>query len=750
MARPVKRRPAPVVTVAVACYNCERHIEAALASAQRQTLTDIEIIVVDDGSTDRSVEVVRRIAAADPRVRLDILERNSGPGGARNRALDLARGQWFAVLDSDDLYHPERLERLVTHARDVGADAIADDLLMFEEAGSPRGRRRFLAGARTRGPNWITAEAYFDETAMFQRRPNLGFLKPVISMEFLRRTGVRYDASMRIGEDDDLVVRLLRAGLRYRLSPHLTYLYRRHSDSISHRIQTSHLEQMIQRAAIYRRDWAGAPLAVTAALGRRESSFISARAFVDAIDRLKEGRADRALAAMLRRPQSLRHFAMPLSARLRRALPPAPAPGATGRPTVAIVSRQRVIGRTNGSSTYLLSLAQAVAAAGLEPHLIVPSPHMFGRWPLLRLKPEMDVFCSVAVRGGVRLGRYILSIEPRRYWAAARAAAGVVLDRLRLPSRWITGEKAPYAIGAAWTDADRLFVARRALPNMAAVLADYVFLAEAFPYLIAPTAPTATVMHDLFHARAESLKDGRATDGVAVIEEPQERALLAKSDAVIAIQSTEAAYVRNVLPASRVILAPMAVEPVLRATPGRNGQLLFVGSSTHPNVIGLQWFFNEIWPKVLEAAPHARLVVAGNINRAFPTPPKGVAFIGVAPDLRPLYEESGVVISPLVAGSGLKIKLIEALAEGKAVVATSITLQGVEREAAQGVEVADDPERFGKAILELLDNEDARRELGSKGLRVARVHFGPGACYAELTAWLRAARARFDAVARAA
>ena len=724
----------PVVSICIASYNCRDHIAAALTSALAQTLADIEVIVVDDASTDDSVALARKVAARDPRVRIDILPENSGPGGARNRGIELAQGRWFAVLDSDDLYHPERLQRLIAKAEADGADAIADDLILFTD-GDPASARRFLPGRQVKEPSWIGAADYFNQTRMFDSVANLGFLKPVISMAFLKRTGLRYDPALRIGEDDDLIVRLLHAGLKYRLAPQLTYFYRKHEASISHRIGSGHLGGMIANAAAMKSAWAGAPLGVTGALARREASFLDAQAFVGMIDALKARQPLRALRFAVRRPAALRHFAMPLAARFGRLAPRARS--APVGPAVAIISRQRVIGRTNGSSTYLLSLAQAVRDAGLEPRLIQPSPHVFGRWPVLQLKPEMNVFGAVDLRGSVRLGDMLFSTEPGRYLSAARVAIGRLLGKLKLPSAWIEGAKARYAVAAEWTDEDRLFLARRAPARTLAIIGDYMFQAEAFPYVIAPQASTATIMHDLFHARAQSLEAQSATDGVAVITEPQERAMLAKADAVIAIQSVEADYVRAALPDTRVIVAPMAANPAAAPQVGEGASVLFVGSSTHPNVVGLQWLFDHVWPTVVAACPKIELVVAGNVNRAFHTAPAAVRFLGVAPDLAPLYRQAGVVISPLIVGSGLKIKLVEALAEGKAIVATTTTLQGVEAQVSGAVMVADTPQAFADAIIALVGDEALRAGMAAKALQAARDHFGPAACYADFRDWLK-------------
>ena len=76
--------------------------------------------------------IVDEAIADDPRIRLVRSAQNSGPAAARNKALALARGDWIAVMDSDDLMHPDRLKRLIAAAERDGADIVADDLIEFE------------------------------------------------------------------------------------------------------------------------------------------------------------------------------------------------------------------------------------------------------------------------------------------------------------------------------------------------------------------------------------------------------------------------------------------------------------------------------------------------------------------------------------------------------------------------------------------------------------------------------------------
>lgn len=417
------------------------------------------------------------------------------------------------------------------------------------------------------------------------------------------------------------------------------------------------------------------------------------------------------------------------TAKKRPAPPPRRTPADGPRGAVLFVSRQRLAGAVNGSSAYLLDLAGAVRRAGFTPHLIQPSPDMMGRWPIMRLGPELAVFESHAIRGVVKLGRWVLLPDPRVLRDAGWALTCRLLRRLGINHPLLADRPRPYAIARPWTARDHAFVGR-AGGQPDAIVADYVFQAEAFR--IFPGRPGAVVMHDLFHTR----DGGKGIDSVASLSREQEIAMLARADAVIAIQADEADFVRSFVPGPDPLLTPMAVHPVPAPQPGEDDTLLFVGSNTAPNVVGLRWFFDEVWPKVRALRPEARLDIAGSVASAFPAGgPPGVRFHGLVRDLAPLYARAGVVISPLTFGSGLKIKLVEALAHGKAVVATSITLQGIAASCTRAIRVADEPAHFAKAIAALATAE-TRAPLARSALDAAVDHFSPHACHGAFIAWL--------------
>ena len=128
----------PRVSVIMPGYNCEKYIGAAIGSVQNQTMGDWELIVVDDCSQDDTCRIVEELAASDARIRLVRNEKNMGPAGSRNRGLDLAAGQFVALLDSDDLWRPEKLEKQLRLAEEKKADIVYCSYAIVDENGAKR------------------------------------------------------------------------------------------------------------------------------------------------------------------------------------------------------------------------------------------------------------------------------------------------------------------------------------------------------------------------------------------------------------------------------------------------------------------------------------------------------------------------------------------------------------------------------------------------------------------------------------
>ena len=111
----------PVVSVILPVYNVEKYLRQCLDSIFRQTVTNIEIICVDDGSTDGSLKILEEYAAKDDRF-IILRQENSGAGAARNKGLDIAKGKYLSFLDSDDFFEPDLLKNAVSQCEKHKAD----------------------------------------------------------------------------------------------------------------------------------------------------------------------------------------------------------------------------------------------------------------------------------------------------------------------------------------------------------------------------------------------------------------------------------------------------------------------------------------------------------------------------------------------------------------------------------------------------------------------------------------------------
>jgi len=304
------------VTVVIAAFNAESTIERAIVSALMQDDVSVEVIVVDDCSRDTTRETV--LAIDDPRVRLIAHERNKGPGGARNTAFDAASGRWLAVLDADDTIYSDRLSRLVHQAEETGADVIVDNLDIV----SPQGvcRTMFAEADLSRRP-WMTLEAFISSNVLFRSTYNYGYMKPVFSRSFLDGHGLRFDESLRIGEDYILLASALAAGGRCTVCPRVGYAYHLTDGSISSVLKRHHVEAMLAADAAFVQSF---PLDTAAlrAQRQRRRSLEQARSFLALIDHFKQGAVAPALVTALRDPLALRHLRMPIAARLRRLIGP--------------------------------------------------------------------------------------------------------------------------------------------------------------------------------------------------------------------------------------------------------------------------------------------------------------------------------------------------------------------------------------------------------------------------------------------
>ena len=338
------------------------------------------------------------------------------------------------------------------------------------------------------------------------------------------------------------------------------------------------------------------------------------------------------------------------------------------RPLVIIASPSLAVRDYHGGCAYSAAILEELARSGCEV-LQVWLADLRGRRPF-RL-PTTSVGGTVCVSGALRLGRLViplprLGLDQAKFLRRAVQKYQpdlVILDRAPTAGIW---ERNPQCKGWVLTI-------------------------------------------DSLHRRAAMYESHGYEKDFEVAAEVAEKELLARGDGIIAIQEDEAQLFRHMLPDSPVITVPHPVRaeplPSGKSVPGT---LLFLGGTAAHNVDGIQWFVREVLPLVLAAHPSARLEVAGAVTEAVPDHP-AIRKCGHVADLRELYSRAQVCLAPLRFGTGLKIKVVEAMGYGRPVAGTPVAAEGFgDLGAALGC-VAESPAEFAAGVTRLLTDPQAHR-----------------------------------------
>ncbi len=248
----------PRVTVITAAYNAASCLERAVCSVQAQTERDLEYIIVDDGSTDGTGYIASQLAKSDGRIRAIRLANNGGAAHALNIATQAARGKWVALLDADDWYDPERLERLLDCADHVGVQMVADNQAFYDEKAQRPAGIAFQMPDESRSLGLSEFIAGTDPTAPF----DLGMLKPVFLTEFVRRRAVMYRENVRHGYDYFVLLDFFVAGGQALLLAEPLYWYvqpfgtfsRKWANENGRRYPFEHVKEMNDKVVAEMRD----------------------------------------------------------------------------------------------------------------------------------------------------------------------------------------------------------------------------------------------------------------------------------------------------------------------------------------------------------------------------------------------------------------------------------------------------------------------------------------------------------------
>lgn len=186
------------VSVIVPAYNVEKYIGRCLDSIQKQTYSEMEILVIDDGSTDGTWEIVKEYAKRDSRV-IPVHRENGGVSKSRNEGLSLATGDYIAFLDADDYWNDDSVEIMVRKLEESSADWLNCQYRIIDEEGKEKPSFQFYTGRIPCGTSAEKVEFLVHIILMY--RVGFEVWDKLYSGKIIREQGLRFNEKCSIGED---------------------------------------------------------------------------------------------------------------------------------------------------------------------------------------------------------------------------------------------------------------------------------------------------------------------------------------------------------------------------------------------------------------------------------------------------------------------------------------------------------------------------------------------------------------------
>lgn len=231
------------VSVIIAAWNAEDTITRATESALGQVGVEVEVVVVDDASSDATLSTLNVLKNKHPGLVVLAQPQNGGPAAARNAAIRVSSGRFITPLDADDYMEADRCAKLIEIADQGSWDLVADDMFIVRNG---QETERLLSSHKVPdGPLTLEAFVVGNLPRPNSSRHELGFLKPLISRDFMTKFDLWYDESMRLGEDFRLYCECLLRGAQFCLTGPAGYHAVVRSTSLSGQHGASELGAMV-------------------------------------------------------------------------------------------------------------------------------------------------------------------------------------------------------------------------------------------------------------------------------------------------------------------------------------------------------------------------------------------------------------------------------------------------------------------------------------------------------------------------
>lgn len=399
---------------------------------------------------------------------------------------------------------------------------------------------------------------------------------------------------------------------------------------------------------------------------------------------------------------------------------------------VLIVTKHTPLEWEDGAGAYLRSIADAICGKDFQVRILWLKPHEHIKWAgfwrpaqLKRHKATLKIKDAWSVLGGYFFPLvYYLPFKARFLHRLKQFIQffGFSINRRARKNDKTSDELSTFSKTSKWREAlseEDLFLVRRLIhskpPDI--LISNFAWVSTIFDLPEARDLIKLIICHDVQHIRSEKLNDPLE---IRYTTENEQRDL-SKADGLVTISDSDTLEIQKMLPKAKIATIPMISEPVMHIAREKiAGRCVFVGSNNEFNKEALRWLLKEIWPFVLAYNPEASLDVCGSICASFSNHEHpNVCYLGTVPNLTEVYSHAELALVPLLRGTGMKTKVIDACASRLAVVGTSVAFQGLP-DVAKLCIPSDSAETFAAKVVHLLKNSDERFEIAEKSEAIVR------------------------------
>lgn len=426
-------------------------------------------------------------------------------------------------------------------------------------------------------------------------------------------------------------------------------------------------------------------------------------------------------------------------------------------PKIMIITRFLPIKNTGGSELYLYELITYLINVDIKLNVLIlePTPSLIST--IFLISCRINKYCKTIFRT-IRIGGVLFRLQ--YLYDIFLIGAGILYNILPSEKRYVyqnilyslllkikfftPKKKASEKVG--YSDWSKRVVSKISAEELAFIdqqintfnpdilLTNYVFTADSFNNILSRESILRVILtHDVFTQRYEQFKNLNLNPDILWEDVNNEMKQLKKANLLLSIQDSDTKTLKKMVPSCEVLTVPMpATFKKLDSKFQINSRCLFVGSNAKHNVVGINWFLNNVWPQVLKRFSDCHLHICGNVCRGINNIYDNVSLLDRIENLEREYAQAAVCIIPLTVGSGLKIKTIEALSYGRICVSTSIGIQGLEDLSDKAILVGNTVDEFSMHLISILLNKKKRYEMEAYAQKFVEENLSPDLVYRPL------------------